>query len=321
MKRVLVLGGSYFIGRKIVQCLREDGYLVDILNRGSSNENINCNEIIKCDRNDIELMKSKLQGRKYNIIIDVSALNKKQVEILSNSIDYSSVDNHIFISSSAVYDSDNISAPYSENMQLGRNKYWQDYGTNKIEAEEYLMNFYKDKNINLYILRPPYMYGENNYVKRESMIFHHILNNKPIIVPGDGSTKIQFMYTGDLAKVIINLINLNNKGVQDIYNVGNNESVTFIDWINYCFAACNKKTDVIMYNYNKNKYVAKDFFPFHDYDNVLDVSKVHNILKEDMDFLEGLKKCYKWYLENKNDIEMKPNVTKNEQEILNDLYK
>ena len=83
MKRVLVLGGSYFIGRKIVQCLREDGYLVDILNRGSSNENINCNEIIKCDRNDIELMKSKLQGRKYNIIIDVSALNKKQVEILS----------------------------------------------------------------------------------------------------------------------------------------------------------------------------------------------------------------------------------------------
>ena len=319
MEKVLVLGGSYFVGKKIVEYLSSAGYLVDILNRGACNDNINCNEVILCDRNNIELMKDKLQGRKYDTIIDVSGLNKKQVQILCSSIDYSTVKNHIFISSSAVYDVDNINAPYSENMALGRNKYWKYYGTDKIDAEQYLSEFFKVKNTNLYMLRPPYMYGENNYARRESMIFHHILNNKPIIVPGDGSTKIQFMYTGDLAKVIENLIKLSNNGVQEIYNVGNSESVTFIEWINYCFTACNNKTEIITYDYDKNKYIAKDFFPFDDYDDVLDVSKVHKILKEDTDFLEGLKKCYKWYLEKKDEIEMKQNVTKNEEEIIKSL--
>lgn len=319
MEKILVLGGSYFVGRKIVQYLSSKGYLVDILNRGSWNDNINCNEIILCDRNNIELMKEKLHGRKYHTVIDISGLNKNQVEILCSSLDFTTVKNHIFLSSSAVYDSDNICAPYDENMALARNKYWQDYGTNKIESEEYLSNFLKDKSTNLYILRPPYMYGENNYAKRESMMFHHILNNKPIIVPGDGSTKIQFMYTGDLARIMENLMNLDNKGIKKILNVGNNESVTFMEWINYCFTACNKKTDIINYDYDKNKYRAKDFFPFDDYDDVLDVTKAHKILKEDTDFLEGLKKCYKWYLEKKDEIEMKENVTKNEEQILRSL--
>lgn len=50
MKKVLVMGGSYFIGKKIVEVLKNN-YEVTVLNRGTKEEISGINHI-KCDRND-----------------------------------------------------------------------------------------------------------------------------------------------------------------------------------------------------------------------------------------------------------------------------
>ena len=60
----------------------------------------------------------------------------------------------VFISSSAVYDVDNFSIPYSEETPMKENKYWTSYGTNKIEAENFLKEKFEDLQLNLIILRP-----------------------------------------------------------------------------------------------------------------------------------------------------------------------
>ena len=165
------------------------------------------------------------------------------------------------------------------------------------------------------MLRPPYVYGEDNYAQRESFIFEHICNDKPVLIP-KSNTKLQFIYTTDLAKIILELINKPLENI-NIYNVGNKEAVTAREWVEACSKAVGKPVNVIEYDYKLEGRGARDFFPFADYDNVLDVSKINKIYCEETDFIEGLKVAYKWYLDNKDNIVFKENVSENEKIILN----
>ena len=102
MRKVLILGGSYFIGRRITEQCLEDGWEVSLLNRGSKPWTGRPVTQLTCDREDAAAMKQTLKGRTFDAVIDVSGLNQKQIEICCESLDCS-VKHWIFISSSAVY--------------------------------------------------------------------------------------------------------------------------------------------------------------------------------------------------------------------------
>ena len=165
------MGGSYFIGKKIADVMVEKNYSVYTLNRGTVKEVNNKVTNIECDRNDHKKMKSVLQYYNFDVVIDVSGLNKSQSEILFNSLNKDTLKKFIFISSSAVYDVENFKAPYSEETPLKENKYWTDYAQNKIEAEEFLEYKCKETEIDLVILRPVYVYGENKLCTKRKFYF------------------------------------------------------------------------------------------------------------------------------------------------------
>ena len=257
------MGGSYFIGRRVVEVLVENNYEVYTLNRGTNN--VFGEEVIslKCDRNNHIEMKKALSKYYFDVVIDVSGLNKSQSEILYNSLNLKWIKKFIFLSSSAVYDVENNKTPFSEDTPLGRNKYWGDYGTNKIEAEEFYEKVFSKTNCDLIILRPPYVYGEYNYAQRESFIFEHLENNRPIIIPNKGESRLQFIYSTDLANIIVRLIESNTEEVC-IFNVGNKEGVTIKEWINYYERVVGKKGKFIEYDYKSKNIGERDFFPFFD---------------------------------------------------------
>lgn len=317
-KKVLVMGGSYFIGKKIVDVLLENDYSVCILNRGTKENNDDSIINLKCDRNDTEQMKSVLSNHFFDIVIDVSGLNQLQVEILYDSLNKENLKKFVLISSSAVYDVENLNIPYKEEDPLNENKYWTDYGKNKIEAENFLIGKFQDSNTDLVILRPPYVYGENNYAQRESFIFDHICNNKPIIIPNDGSTYLQFIYTTDLANIILNLINKDLGGVS-IFNVGNKKPLTIREWVECCSKVVGKQAKIIEYDYHHYNRNERDFFPFFNYDNVLDISKINEIYSNETDFEIGLRNCFEWYSNNVDNISFKENISLNEKEILGEI--
>jgi len=64
---------------------------------------------------------------------------------------------------------------------------------------------------------------------------------------------------------------------------------------------------------------VRDFYPFFDYDNVLDVSKINKIICKETNFEEGLTKCFAWFLKNRESISFKENVDKNLYEIIAEL--
>lgn len=316
MEKALVLGGSYFIGKKIVDIMKMNGYEVYTLNRGTKSNPDGVKNIL-CDRNDRDKMSEVLKKYTFSVVIDVSGLDKTQSEILFHSISKDNLKKIVFISSSAVYDVENVMVPYKETDVLKSNIYWTSYGQNKIEAERYYSKAFSNTETELIILRPPYVYGENNYAQRESFIFEHVCNNKPIIIPCS-NPRLQFIYTTDLANIIVKLLNIDLPKLS-IFNVGNKSVLTAKQWVECCAKTVQKQAEIIMYDYLKDGRNVRDFFPLFDYDNVLDVSRINAIYETETDFELGLKKSFEWYVNNKNDIVFKENVTQNEIAILQSL--
>ena len=79
MRKVLILGGGYFIGRRITEQCLEEGWEVSLLNRGKPWTGKPVTRT--CNRNDAAAMKQILKGKVFDAVIDVSGLNQKQIEI------------------------------------------------------------------------------------------------------------------------------------------------------------------------------------------------------------------------------------------------
>lgn len=313
-EKVLVLGGSYFVGRKIVEYLYKMGFDVSVLNRGTRQVPVSGVKQIICDRNNVDSMRAALKDQKFEYVIDVSWQDLSWVRNTCEALPFQTVRKFVFISSSAVYDIDSLKIPFHEDNALGENKYWTFYGKGKIDAENYYSNFLSTTSTDLIILRPPYIYGEYNCSQRESLIFRQLVEDKPVVIP-KSNPQLQFLYTEDLADIIFCLW---NSSLPNIYiaNVGNQMSVTSREWIETCAQVVGKTLEIIEVDYEKIGKNVRDFYPFFDYDNVLDLSRIHSVWNKETDFKEGLKHAYEWFLNNKSEIMFKKNVDQNLYEII-----
>lgn len=92
--------------------------------------------------------------------------------------------------------------------------------------------------------------------------------------------------------------------------------MTAREWVLCCCEAIGKKVKILEYDYKNDGRNVRDFFPFFDYGNVLDVSKIKELIPEETNFIVGLKNTLRWFSEVSDTIKFKDNVTANEIEIL-----
>lgn len=171
MKRILVTGGTTFVSKYVARYFQSNNYEVYVLNRGTKEQIDNVN-LICSDRNNLD---DCLQGYSFDAIIDVCGYNKKDIKSILKAV--GEFKDYIFISSSAVYPETNRQ-PFAEEQSVGSNNIWGKYGTDKIEAEEYLIS----RVPNAYILRPPYLYGPMQNIYREPFIFECALKNRKFYI-------------------------------------------------------------------------------------------------------------------------------------------
>lgn len=296
-KRVLVLGGSYFIGKAIISTLLYYNYDVTMLNRGHEVNLFNGVRNLIADRNDETQMMEVLENEVFDIVIDISGMNRTHVKYVLKALDLSDLKKYLFISSSAVYDLNECNLPIKESSPKVILNAENEYGFNKHDAENYLIAQFSDTPVECIILRPPYVYGRNNYLERERFIFHHLVNDLPIYVPDDGMCKIQFIYHKDLANAVLSCIETSCGNVS-IYNVGNKKSINFIEWIHACEKVCGKKAILHFVDTAQSGIKATEFFPFAAKDVILDTSAIYDIFHRELDFTLGLEDCYRWFKEN-----------------------
>ncbi len=289
MKKVLVTGGTVFVSRYIAEYYIAKGYDVYVINRNSRKQSLGVN-LIEADRHNLG---KKLHKFHFDVVID-TGYTAEDVDLLLDALySYSS---YIFISSSAVY-SEYEKLPFTEETQLDINKYWGEYGINKIKAEKTLIK----RDPNAYILRPPYLYGPMNNVYRESFVFDCALKDRPFYLPNDGKMKLQFFHVNDLCRFIDVVIM--KKPLQHIFNVGNKDTVSVREWVELCYNSAGKKARFVNVFANVEQ---RNYFSFYNYEYYLDVSKQYELMHNTMPLYEGLKESFDWYKNNSDKVNKKP---------------
>lgn len=303
MKKMLVTGGTVFVSKYLAEYFAKKDFEVFVLNRNTRPQPEKA-KLIQADRNNIG---SALKGHTFDIVIDTGYAEKDVKNLLSafDSPKLCGREKYIFISSSAVYP-ESLPQPFKESDKTGRNKIWGDYGTNKIQAEEYLLSQKKDS----YIIRPPYLYGPMNNVYREAFVFECAQKPRTFYMPKDGSLKLQFFYIEDLCKIIEIIIEKNVKN--HIINIGNEECISALDWVKACYEIADSPLSIknVVGNIEQRNY-----FPFYDYEYKLDVSIQKELLPKTTSLKEGLAKSYEWYKKNQGAVSKKNFIEYIDKEI------
>lgn len=290
MKSILIMGGTNFVSSSLSKYLIGQGYNIDILTRGIKQINYEgFREHLVCNRKSKAEMQEVLNGKNYDFIFDISAYTKEDVEILLRTIDKSILKKYIFCSSGSVYvPSNNL---VQEDFERGENHNWGEYGLNKKEAEDFIIN----SGVTYAIFRPTYIYGENNNLYRETYFFDRISNEKTIPIPFGNNTKTQFIHINDLVRVFESAMNI--KEGSKVYNVTNPEFISWEEFIVKCGEVVGKTPNIKKIDTSQIKLEPRSYFPFRDVTYTLDIQRlVEDELHIPAISLEkGLKQAYEWY--------------------------
>lgn len=264
------------------------GHAVFVLNRNTKPQLPNV-KLIECAREEIN---GRLKGLHFDAVIDVNAYTSHDINTLLDALE--SFDNYVMVSSSAVYP-ETLEIPFKETDKCGKNKFWGDYGTNKLAAEYALLKRVPDA----YIIRSPYLYGEYNNIYREAFVFDCADRDMPFYIPKDGLMPLQFFHIEDLSRAVETLLTIKPK--RRIFNVGN-APITVKEWVEYCYSAAGKMP---RFKYVTDGTEQRNYFPFYDYGYVLDTTAQSELMESLMPIEEGLSRAYIWYKANRSQVNRK----------------
>lgn len=281
--RILVTGGTVFVSRYTAEYFMKKGHEVYVLNRNTRPQSDGV-KLIECDRHSLG---DRLKDIYFDFVIDVTAYTTTDVKDLTDAL--GSFGKYMMISSSAVYP-ETLPQPFTEEQECGFNIYWEAYGTNKIDAEKYLLSNVRDA----YIIRPPYLYGKMNNLYREAFVFECAEKNMPFFVPQNKEMKLQFFDIEDLCIFIEKIIA--DKPKNHIFNVGNPETVSIEEWVRLCYGILGKTPDIRCVQPEINQ---RMYFPFRNYEYILDVTRQTEIMPTVKPLETGLQQSYEWYSNNR----------------------
>ncbi|WP_193193502.1 NAD-dependent epimerase/dehydratase family protein [Nostoc sp. MG11] len=252
--RILIMGGTRFIGVYLTQLLVEQGHEVVLFNRGNRPAP-SLPEVgqITGDRTDATQLKEKLSQEKFDVIFDNNGRELTDTQPLAE-IFQERVKHFVYMSSAGVYlKSDQL--PHVEGDTVDPKSRHR----GKHETEAYLTQL----GLPFTSIRPTYIYGPRNYNELESWFFDRIVRDRPIPIPGNGLHITQLGHVKDLAKAMTQVMD-NEQAVGQIYNVSGDRFVTFDGLARASAVAAGKSPDavkIVHYDPKKFDFGKRKAFP------------------------------------------------------------
>lgn len=290
--RVLVLGGSRFVGRATALRLVRD-HDVTLLNRGNSPLPDPRVARVLADRTDPAAVHDALAGLPpFDAIVDVSGLHPDQVVGTLAGVEAAFgvlPPCYVFVSSVAAYQPSGPVPPREDDPHPG-NALWGEYSTDKVEIERLLAS----RNLPaLTILRPPYLYGAENSEPREPWLWARITSQQPVYYPVANDARVQFCDIDALTAAIAHAVD--GSLPPDTYNIADPTPYPFADYVRVLSLACGH--EAIGVPVDEPGRSAREYFPFRETDLLCDVSRlraVHPGLAHPS-LLDGLAKAWAWW--------------------------
>ncbi len=284
--RILMMGGTRFIGVYLTKMLVEQGHEVVLFNRGNKPVQVEGIKQIHGDRTDASQLKEKLSSENFDAIFDNNGRELSDTQPLAE-IFKDRVQHFVYMSSAGVYlKSDQM--PHVEGDAVdpkSRHK-------GKFETEAYLTQ----QGLPVTSIRPTYIYGPQNYNDLEAWFFDRIVRNRPIPIPGNGLHITQFGHVKDLAAAMAAILG-KSQAVGQIYNVSGDRYVTFDGLARACAIAAGKPDQdlqIVHYDAKKFDFGKRKAFPMRTQHFFASVDKAKTELgwHPEYDLISGLKDSF-----------------------------
>ena len=196
--KILVLGGTVFVGRHFVQAALSRGHALTLLNRGRHNPDLFPQaEKLRADR-DGDL--SALRGRSFDEVFDPSGYKPEQVTAIIEALG-GRVPHYTYISSVSAYRQLPPGRPFNEDAPLAEGH--AGYGPLKARCEEALEAALPGR---VARVRPGLVVGPHDPTDRFTYWPRRFAQGGDILAPGRPDRPVQFIDARDLALWCVRLI-------------------------------------------------------------------------------------------------------------------
>ena len=225
--KILVMGGTRFVGKPLVAQLQAQGHALTLFTRGKNPVPAEV-EHLGGDRSTPEGL-AALQGRSFDVIVDSSGRTLADSRAV---LEITGAPSHrfVYVSSAGVY-ADSELWPLSETSPTDP----ESRHAGKLDTEAWLLA----QKIPFTSFRPTYIVGAGNYNPVESWFFDRIVHGRPVPLPGDGSTITQLGHVNDLATAMVLSIGV-DAAANRIYNCSSVQGITFRGLVAAAARACGK---------------------------------------------------------------------------------
>ena len=229
--KVLILGGTVFVGRHLAQAFFEAGHQVTVFNRGKTPNPLPAGvEHLGGDRDQGLLGLVSLAAGTWDLCIDTSGYTPSQVRPALSFL-VPKVGRYLYVSAVMTYGDTQLRPVTEDNpLVLAAEEEvttvdGETYGPLKVACENLVREFFPGQAI---ILRPQIVVGPHDPSGRLEFWCHRVATENPVKGPGDGTDHVQFVDVTDLARFAVLLA---EKGISGTFQVAGHR-VTWAEFLN-----------------------------------------------------------------------------------------
>ena len=231
--KILLIGGTGTISSAITRQLAESGHELWLLNRGNRKNEVpaGVRQVI-CDIDDEAEVTRQTGAEVFDAVCEFIGFLPSQVE-RDIRLFSGRTRQYVYISSASAYNKPAASHVITEGTALANpyNPYWE-YSRNKIACEELLMKTYREEGFPVTIVRPSHTYCERSVPvsvhgpKGSWQVLKRMLEGKPVLIQGDGSSLWTLTWNEDFARGFIGLLG-NPKAIGEAFQIMSDEQLTW----------------------------------------------------------------------------------------------
>ena len=212
--KLLILGGTRFVGRHVVDAAMAHGHELTLFNRGQTNPSLypQVETIIGDREGDL----AELDGRRFDAVLDIAGYLPR---VVRNSVTKlrEQTDRYVFVSSISVY-SDfsefgiDESSPLEQLEDEGSEDIAKDYGALKVRCEEIVQEAFPGA----LIVRPGLIVGPHDHTNRFTYWVTRAARGGRMLAPSPPDRQVQFIHAGDLADWTIRMTEAGEGGIFNV---------------------------------------------------------------------------------------------------------
>ncbi len=210
---ILILGGTKFLGRHLVDSALTRGHVVTLFNRGKTNPGLfpHVETIIGDREHDLE----KLSGRTWDAVLDVAGYLPRIVRLSATSVERGA-GHYVFVSSISAYaDFKKVSINESDPVGKIEDETFEEitgesYGPLKALCEKTVLDLYGERGL---VIRPGLIVGPNDPTDRFTYWPMRVARGGEVLTPEKPEVPVQIIDVRDLANFTIQLIEEKASGI------------------------------------------------------------------------------------------------------------